>query len=865
MLSRNIINHLLYKGIARKLIISTILFSSFITLIITTTQLYQSYKYDLEIIDSRFQQIKDVHLTSVTNNLWLADKKETLIQLNGILKTPDIQYLEIKEGDKLWVTAGTNKEQKTKSKTYPLTYTYKGSTLAIGSLSVIASLDNAYQHIYDNALMVLITNGIKTSLVAFFIFILFYNIISRHLTKISDFALKNNSLTSNKTLSLNRKSSHEDELDIVVAAINNMRLRLSEQLDELNQQKQYLSLTLNSIGDAVITTDNVGNITSMNLVAENLTGWKTDEALGSPVKKVFSIIDASTRKPIENPIDKVISTGKTVYLSNHTTLISTDGTEYQITDSAAPIRDSDMIVHGMVLVFNDVTEAYALRQEKQYILENMVDGIFTVDEKGLILNNNQSANILFGYKPEDTLGHYLNSLIPEFNIQEYNKSQLSNSTSSNFNSRKAIILKAVRNDGEPFPIQILVRELPGHGTQHKRFIVTCHDLTIQTQQEEQLRRSQKMDALGKLTGGVAHDYNNMLGVIMGYAEILQEKLEDKPDLLAHAEKIYLAGQRGAQLTKKLLSFSSQRQFETHTININAELKKQKDMLTKTLTVRIQVVMDLDEDLWPVELESGELVDVILNLSINAMHAMNDRGTLTFKSRNEKIDEADINYMELHPGEYVVLSVSDTGTGMDKITQNRMFDPFFSTKGEKGTGLGLSQVYGFMQRSHGGIKVYSEQGHGTRIVLYFPRVTTTESLPTTPKLKEEKHNKGHESILVVDDEPALVNLAYDILKSNGYHVLTANNAEEALIMLTTETVDLLVSDIIMPGMDGYQLASQVKQNYPQIKIILCSGFDDGRHADMVDDTLKTQMILKPYSSKSLLKQVRALLDSNAWIQ
>jgi len=380
------------------------------------------------------------------------------------------------------------------------------------------------------------------------------------------------------------------------------------------------------------------------------------------------------------------------------------------------------------------------------------------------------------------------------------------------------------------------------------------------QQEEKLRRSQKMEALGKLTGGIAHDYNNMLGIIMGYAELVEEQVKDQPELAEFVNEIYHAGKRGANLTQKLLSFSRQKSSDADMLDINAVLHEQQHMLEKTLTARITLKLELAEDLWRVWLDRNDLEDSIINMSINAMHAIEGNGKLTIETRNEIITKIDAESLQIEPGDYILLSITDTGTGMDQLTKEKIFDPFYSTKGEKGTGLGLSQVYGFVERSHGSIQVYSELGHGTRLTLYFPRDLEGENEEYSEEINNEIKLTGTETILIVDDEPALVKLSFTILTKAGYHVITAGSAKEALEILEHESksVDVLLSDVIMPDMDGYQLAAIVIKKYPNIKIQMASGFSDDRHLDIIDDNFREALLNKPYHSTALLKRIRELL-------
>jgi len=351
----------------------------------------------------------------------------------------------------------------------------------------------------------------------------------------------------------------------------------------------------------------------------------------------------------------------------------------------------------------------------------------------------------------------------------------------------------------------------------------------------------------------------MLGVISGYAELLEEELTEQPTLAGYAHQIYHAGERGARLTKKLLAFSRNKASEADVLNLNTLLRDQQHMLEKTLTVRIKLVLNLAKNLWPVWIDGGDMEDALLNMSINAMHAIEGNGQLTIQTRNEKISELEAKQLGLDAGDYVALTITDTGCGMDESTKERIFDPFYSTKGDKGTGLGLSQVYGFVERSDGAIKVYSELGQGTRFVFFLPRHCAGRQDYESKQMDSAVDMSGSETILIVDDELALLDLTCNMLEQKNYRVFCAKSAKQALNILEQESIDLLFSDVVMPGMNGYQLVSIVQEKYPTVKIQLASGFSDDHHADMIDVSLQENLLHKPFSSQSLLKKIRELLD------
>jgi len=668
-----------------------------------------------------------------------------------------------------------------------------------------------------------------------------------------------------------RTSIHaHDEIGKLAITFDHMVERLLENKEALNrslretqEREQNLTVTLNSIGDAVITTDAKGLITRMNPVAENLTGWSLGEAQGQLISKIFPIINATTRETIENPIDIVMSTGETVYLSNHTTLIAKDGTEYQIADSAAPIRNGDENILGMVLIFNNVTEQYKMRekirssaQHLKLYREQAPMAIIEWNTDFQVVDWNVAAEKMFGYTVEEIKGqNFVDVMLPEksiVNVKQIWKdlmAQTGGELSINENITKDG--RAILCEWHNTPLKDEVGNIIGAAS-------IVQDITERQQKEDQLRQSQKMDALGKLTGGVAHDFNNILGVVLGYAGLLKNISSAEPDVYKYAEQIYHAGERGSKLTKKLLSFSRQKESNDENHNLNILLDNNHLLLEKTLTARIKLIFDLADDLWDVYIDDNDLEDAILNISINSMHAIDGNGTLTFQTRNEVVNRTDAQLLQMKEGDYVSLSISDSGSGMDKLTKDKIFDPFFSTKGELGTGLGLSQVYGFVDRCRGAIKVYSELNHGTRIILYFPRAKSSQFEKPLAHTNNINDVKGTETILVVDDEPALLDLTALILSQQGYQIFKAESAQQALEILKVETIDLLLSDVIMPDMDGYKLSTIVHEKYPHIKIQLASGFSDDRHINMGHDTLHKDLLNKPFNSQTLFKRVRELL-------
>lgn len=386
------------------------------------------------------------------------------------------------------------------------------------------------------------------------------------------------------------------------------------------------------------------------------------------------------------------------------------------------------------------------------------------------------------------------------------------------------------------------------------------EITERKQQEESLRRTQKMDALGKLTGGISHDFNNILGIILGYGEILSGQISDNPKLVHYVDQITIAGNRGAKLTKKLLQFSKHKGEKPEVTDINICLKSDEDMLRKTLTARVDVKLSLAPFLWKVFIDPSGFQDLILNMAINASHAMSNGGKLTISTDNVVLTAEDALPMSLAEGEYVCLTVEDTGTGMKSDVKERIFEPFFTTKNTDGTGLGLSQVYGYVQLFDGAIDVTSHLGKGTCFILYFPRFYERKETIYKEKQQPLTQYRGTESVLVVDDEQPLCDFVAEILRSNGYTVHVATSANVALMLLEQHHFDVLISDIIMPEISGYQLAKQCRHLYPHLKIVFASGYRGEETLRSKDVELCVASIAKPYSSHSVLAALRCSLDN-----
>jgi len=384
------------------------------------------------------------------------------------------------------------------------------------------------------------------------------------------------------------------------------------------------------------------------------------------------------------------------------------------------------------------------------------------------------------------------------------------------------------------------------------------------QSEKQLRQSQKMEAVGRLAGGIAHDFNNLLTIIMGYSQVLLTELGPQHPLRGKIEETLKAGERAATLIRQLLTFSRKQSLDPKILSLNTAVTSLESLLRRLIGEDIQLVSKLDPTNGRLRADQAQLEQVLVNLVVNARDAMPKGGTLTIETAQVELTRSPVYHLTpLPPGPYVRLAVSDTGCGMDRMTQSHIFEPFFTTKGEgKGSGLGLSTVFGIVTQSGGAIDVTSRVGHGTRFDLYFPSVES-DILTTAPTQPLGQPQRGTETILLVEDEPSVRTLVRDELRKLGYRVVEAKNGVEACLLATQQaaSLQLLLTDVVMPGMGGRELAQHLSVIKPDLRTLFISGYMDdvGIMAGQEEGT--SSFLQKPFTPEVLGRAVRNLLDAS----
>ena len=495
------------------------------------------------------------------------------------------------------------------------------------------------------------------------------------------------------------------------------------------------------------------------------------------------------------------------------------------------------------------------------LVTNAPYGICSCDSTGKILDANPAFLELLGMtSPDEVLGKHIFSLYADteqwFDLADFLRS------SAPF---KGLTAEWKRKGGSTV-VRVSGRSVANGRDEGIVFEIFAEDVTERHALEQQLRQSQKMEAVGRLAGGIAHDFNNLLMVISGYSEFLLERLGAEPHLRGPAQEIASASERASSLTRQLLAFSRKQMLAPRIINLNDIATENLKMLTRMIGEDIDLVMIPGQGLWSVRADAGQIEQVIMNLAVNARDAMPSGGKLTIETANATLDE---EYARLHAplraGDYVMVDITDTGGGMDTETQSHIFEPFFTTKGPKGTGLGLSTVYGIVKQSGGYIWVYSEVGRGTTFKIYLPRVPSVEEPAVhtiAAPVQFQKVEPGTETILLVEDEANLRYLARQYLEKQGYRVIEAADGAVAMQIAVAHegVIHLLLTDVIMPGMNGRELAQRISEIRPNVKVLYMSGYTENVIGQNGTLDAGVRLLQKPFNLRDLKSKVREVLDA-----
>ena len=622
---------------------------------------------------------------------------------------------------------------------------------------------------------------------------------------------------------------------------------------------QLQAAALQAADNPIIISRRDGTIIWVNQAFEQLSGYTRDEVIGQGTR----LLKSGHQVPsFYEKLWQVILSGKRWRgeLVNR----RKDGTIYHEEMTITPVQDRTGEITHFIAIKLDITERK--RSEERICLlaqavENSAELIAISDPDGRISFVNHALLLATGYKENELIGELFGKLLISQNNPTGTDEEIRVRTIFSGGWRGECIAR--RKDDTEYPVFLSTGQIKDSDGRVIGIFGIGQDITDRKRLEGQLLASQKMEAVGRLAGGVAHDFNNLLGVIMGYSDLVLDGFPTDDPRCNQLQQVKKAAVRATSLTRQLLAFSRKQVFQPKVLDLNVLVTDFNKMLGRLVGEDIEMVNILKQGLGQVKADPGQIEQVIMNLVVNARDAMPNGGKLIIETANVDLDET---YCRSHPptqpGQYVMVAVSDTGIGMDAATQARIFEPFFTTKEQgKGTGLGLATTYGVVKQSEGYIWVYSELGKGTTFKVYLPRVDepaqTLEADRANLKLA-----RGVETILLVEDADALRELTAALLEMNGYTVLAMENGKEAIKLAESYNgqIHVLLTDVVMPGMSGRELANYLTTKRPDMRVLYMSGYtrDAIMHRGVLDDGIS--FIEKPFSQEALMRKLRELLDS-----
>lgn len=614
----------------------------------------------------------------------------------------------------------------------------------------------------------------------------------------------------------------------------------------------------------ICMTDLEGRILDFNSVFQNLTGYASAELRGMDLAQLSHPDHAETARRLHRDLVE----GKIDHYKLENRYHCKDGRIVSVRLSASVVNGSGGKPQSVVGMIEDVSESQrgeeAVRAGRalfESLFESVPDAIVAINGDGQILRLNRQAEVMFGYSREELLTRSIEVLIPERLRDHHVAHRQRFFTGPKLREMgSGLELHARRRDGSEFPVDVTLGPAIIEG--QEAVLITVRDITKRKRLEEQLRQVQKMEAVGCLAGGVAHEVNNMMTIVTGYCEILLRRLAPGDQGREIAAQIKQAGDRTAEIAHQLLAVSRKQPINPVALDLNAVVGGVVKMLRTLVGEDVAVVTCLEPCLGAVKADQGQIEQVLINLAANARDAMRDGGTLTVQTANRTVT---VNSERAPPGQapgpYVLLSVRDSGCGMEAATKARLFEPFFTTKElGKGTGLGLAVVHGIVEQSGGHIEVESAPGQGSTFFIFLPRCQPAAPLHKSA-LGTRRVQQGTETVLLVEDEAAVRHLARLALETAGYHVLEAAGGEDALTKVGQYTgpLHLLLTDLVMPEMSGIQLADRLASLRPDLRVLFVSGYPNEERSARGLRDCDVAFLQKPFTPVSLVEKVRSVLD------
>jgi two-component system cell cycle sensor histidine kinase/response regulator CckA len=633
---------------------------------------------------------------------------------------------------------------------------------------------------------------------------------------------------------------------------------------ELLQREELFRLINENAADMIAIVDMEGRRIYNSMAYQKILGYTPEELKSS---SGIEQIHPDDRDHVKRAAEEARKTGigrPLEYRIRHK-----DGSWRALESTSSVVKNAESQPDKLIIVNRDISDrkraSEALRLSEasfRSVIENAPYGIYRANAAGKFLRVNPALQKMLGYETQERL------IRANLATDIYRDPQEHRRADEQFAGAKGFDVEVEwkRKDGSPLRARCsgrLIEGEPGECNGEPCFEVFVEDVTEKRVLEQQLHMAVKMEAVGRLSGGIAHDFNNLLGVIIGYAQVLKRRLKAGEDLFEYAEEIEKAGQRAASLTRQLLAFSRQQVLAPAVLNLNALISDMGKMIHRLIGEDIELIMKLDAGIGSVKADHGQIEQVVMNLAVNARDAMPEGGKMALETATATFDQA---YTHQHPGSkagnYVMFSVSDSGMGMSPETLIHIFEPFFTTKElGKGTGLGLATVYGVVKQSGGYVCVDSEIGRGSSFKVYLPLIEEPVHVLEAVAPVAESF-RGTETVLVVEDADALRKLSITLLEQYGYRVLSASNGADALLVARKEVrgIDLLLTDVIMPGLGGHALAQRLVALRPRLKILYMSGYTDSSIAQHGVLEAGISLLHKPFTEEELIRKIREVLDA-----
>lgn len=859
------------------------LLSSCLTLFATGFQIYRDYQQDVALVNSQIKVIEQSYLDSLSRSLWEVNEEQIKLQLKSILNLSDIQFVALQENtNQLSFSMGTNNNKTIISHTLPLKYSLSESeTVHLGELTVVATLDNVRDRLRDKIFLILTTQAMKTFFASFCFFGIVYFLLTRHLSTITQYLRAMGESSTIVPLELDRKISikshlrtdtvdrhlqksdsdpQEDELDQVVSAINSMKTSINKKVEELRMSEDQYRAVVENVGDYIARYDRSGRFIYANSSALEALGLPADKCIGKTHKEMGfsdylcelwdknfeSVFATGTQKKIE--FDTVLANGFMTLELQLNPEFSEDGT-----------------VRSVVGISRDITKRKAIEQQLR-------DSLLKLDEAvkagriGLWSLDLKTNEVTFSAEWKRQIGYEDHEIKDDFT--EWGKRV----HPADLDSTLAKMKKGTREVDQKYRAEFRFRHKDGSYRwivaqasfilddegEATKMLGSHIDITEQKQLEAELHQAQKMESIGTLAGGIAHDFNNILSSVIGFTELALDSVEKQTPIEENLQEVYAAGLRAKDLVKQILTFARQSDEPLKPIQVDLIIREVLKFIRSSLPATIEIKQNINSQSL-IMASATQLHRIMMNLCTNAAHAMQDEvGTLEITLKDISITSTSREQLQLKPGNYIEIKVSDTGYGIAPDDIKKIFEPYFTTKrpGE-GTGMGLAMVHGIVENYHGKILVDSTPGEGTVFRIYLP-------IARESKVHQQYEAKnlptGQERILFVDDEAQIAKMGSRLLGQLGYSVTTKTSSVDAyeLFKSKPDDFDLVISDITMPQMTGDELAMKVMQLRPDIPVILCTGYSKRISETNSADIGIKAFAFKPITKKDLAQKVRKVL-------